>query len=255
MAEKKQMGSKLEELTKDNENLKVKFSTLLDQFQEYVNEQERKNEEDQHLHKSEQEKLLGDLNSTIKELEEMSKALQQDVHEKQMRIEELENELSRMERQLREEEDEARALKSSEDMNKIQIKSLNEEIKYMKQQYLLEIEALRGENVNLHSKARDRSSEAQNNRKYQQHRSQSPYDMNEDVGSQHMQHKYEDSIIEHNHLGDIKLNRNKSQLQMAQNFSNGMRRSRENRWKENDQELQEVVCEAKEYRSKSQDKI
>lgn len=47
------MGEKLSELTKDNENLKLKFSQLLDQFQEYVNETERKTEEDQLNNKSE----------------------------------------------------------------------------------------------------------------------------------------------------------------------------------------------------------
>ena len=45
--EKDDMGSKLQQLTKENENLKLKFSQLLDQFQEYVNESERKIEEDQ----------------------------------------------------------------------------------------------------------------------------------------------------------------------------------------------------------------
>lgn len=33
-------------LTKENEELKVKFSQLLDQFQEYVNESEKKAEEE-----------------------------------------------------------------------------------------------------------------------------------------------------------------------------------------------------------------
>lgn len=77
------MGEKLQELTKDNENLKLKFSQLLDQFQEYVNESERKNEEDQMNHKTEQEKLLGELNQSIKELDDLSKSLQADVNEKQ----------------------------------------------------------------------------------------------------------------------------------------------------------------------------
>ena len=188
----------------------------------------------------------------------MSKSLQQDVLEKQQRIEQLEKELGRVQHKLREEEEEAKALKSGDEMNKVQIKSLNEEIKYMKQQFIMEIEALRGENVNLHSRVRERSSEAPNARRFQGlQRSSSPYDNNEEVVSQHMQQKYEDSIIEHggSYLGDVKLNRNKSQMQMNHNMSNGMRHSRENRWKDNDQELQEVVYDAKEYRSKSQDRI
>ena len=69
------MSNKLQQLTKENENLKLKFSQLLDQFQEYVNESERKIEEDQLQQKDQQEKLMNDLNNTIRDLEEMSKGL------------------------------------------------------------------------------------------------------------------------------------------------------------------------------------
>lgn len=59
-------------LTKENEDLKLKFSTLLDQFQEFVNESERRLEEQQDYQKLGQEKILGELNNNIKDLELMS---------------------------------------------------------------------------------------------------------------------------------------------------------------------------------------
>lgn len=69
-------------LTKENEELKVKFSQLLDQFQDYVNETEKKSEQEKEMQDHEQAKLLTDLNNTIKDLDEMSKNLQQDIEEK-----------------------------------------------------------------------------------------------------------------------------------------------------------------------------
>ena len=51
--DKKELNGKQVELTKQNEDLKVKFSQLLDQFQEYVNESERKVEEEQMQQKDE----------------------------------------------------------------------------------------------------------------------------------------------------------------------------------------------------------
>ena len=158
--EKEQMGFKLKELTQDNESLKHKFSQLLDQFQEYVNESERKSEEDQMNHKSEQEKLLCDLNQTIKELDELSNGLQQDVQDKEKEINELLKEKDGLLDQLKENEEDRNAVKSHDDVNKVQIKSLNEEIKYIKQQYMMEVEQLRGENVTLHKQIQERSSSA-----------------------------------------------------------------------------------------------
>lgn len=80
--QKDEFAKNQKELTKDNEELKVKFSLLLDQFQEYVNESEKKTEEEQTQQKEIQEKLLNDLNCTIRELEEMSQNLQRESEEK-----------------------------------------------------------------------------------------------------------------------------------------------------------------------------
>ena len=79
-------------MTKDNEELKIKFSQLLDQFQEYVNESEKKTEEEQTQQKEIQEKLLNDLNCTIRELEEMSQNLQRESEEKDQIISDLQKE-------------------------------------------------------------------------------------------------------------------------------------------------------------------
>ena len=44
----------------------------------------------------------------------------------------------------------------------------------------MEIEALRSENVNMHQRNREKSSEILKNRKHQQHRTSSPYDMDDE---------------------------------------------------------------------------
>ena len=65
-----------------------------------MNESERKIEEEQMQQKDEQEKLLNDLNNTIKELEEMSQSLQNDVREKDLEIQRLVNEKVRLSSQV-----------------------------------------------------------------------------------------------------------------------------------------------------------
>ena len=84
--QKSELSAKLKELTSDNDSLKLKFSQLLDQFQEYVNESERKIEEDQYNQHAHQEKLLSELNCTIKDLEDINSGLQREVTDKTNRI-------------------------------------------------------------------------------------------------------------------------------------------------------------------------
>lgn len=91
-------------------------------------------------HKTEQEKLLGQLNQSIKELDDLSKSLQVDVAEKQRQIDELYKERDQLIEQLKEADDNRNVAKSTDEVHKVQIKSLNEEIKYIKQQYLMEVE-------------------------------------------------------------------------------------------------------------------
>ena len=60
--EKADYSAQQRALSRENEELKVKFSKLLDQFQEYVNETERKVEDETNAQKEVQEKILVDLN-------------------------------------------------------------------------------------------------------------------------------------------------------------------------------------------------
>ena len=46
---------------------------------------------------------------------------------------------------------------------------------------MMEVEALRGENVNLHGRMREKSSEIMKNRRFNHQRAPSPYDINEDL--------------------------------------------------------------------------
>lgn len=55
-------------------------------------------------------------------------------------------------------------LADSEEAQRSQVKTLNEDLRYMKKQYLMEIEALRGENIHLQSRIKEKSVE-QNNRR------------------------------------------------------------------------------------------
>ena len=85
-SQKNEFATQQKILSKENEELKLKFSHLLDQFQEYVNETERKVEMETQAQKQVQDKILQDLNQTIKELEEMSRGLQIEGEEKDQQI-------------------------------------------------------------------------------------------------------------------------------------------------------------------------
>lgn len=73
---------KMKQLVNENEVLKVKFSQLLDQFQEYVNESEKKAEEEQQLLKGQQEKLSAELKNSVNQYEELIKNLESEICEK-----------------------------------------------------------------------------------------------------------------------------------------------------------------------------
>ena len=74
----------------------MKFSQLLDQFQEYVNETERKTEEELASQKAVQEKIYHELNQTIKELEEMSSNLTREGEDKDLQNAQLRKEQARL---------------------------------------------------------------------------------------------------------------------------------------------------------------
>lgn len=159
-AEKKESGNRQVELTKQNEDLKVKFSQLLDQFQEYVNETERRMEEDSQMQKDQQEKILSELNGNIKELEEMSHNLQNDCHDKDSQIFGLADEKQQLAKDLEALRDlNAQRDEHQEAMQNVKVQSLNEEINYLKKHYLIEMDALRQENKNLRQRYRDKSNQ------------------------------------------------------------------------------------------------
>ena len=81
--QKKALVTQLSDLVQDNDQLKVKFSQLLDQFQEYVTLQESKKEESQEKQKAQQEELLRNMQSNIRELEQVTEGLQAELKHKE----------------------------------------------------------------------------------------------------------------------------------------------------------------------------
>ena len=167
--EKEALNKRQQELTKDNENLKLKFSQLLDQFQEYVNESERKFEEDQAQHKEEQGKILTELNTNIKELDDMSKNLQNEVTERDQHIEQLQAELAALKEQLEE-------LENAQVEHKEEVVILSNENENLKQH----LESLRNENSRLALRTRGATEVV--DRSMHNDRSQSQFDPNEENG-------------------------------------------------------------------------
>ena len=108
----------------------------------------------------------------------MSKQLQQEVQDKERQIEQMEEEQAQLNKEIQDLRMQQQKLADSEEAQRAQVKTLNEDLRYMKKQYLMEIEALRGENIHLHSKMKDKSAEP-NNRRLQHQRSTSPYENDE----------------------------------------------------------------------------
>lgn len=109
-----------------------------------MNESERKIEEEQLQQKDEQEKLLTELNGTIRELEDMSQNLQNDVRDKDLEISKMVNEKVRLNNQLElANKQYTEQAEHVESIQKVKTQSLNEEIAYLKKHYLVEMDALR----------------------------------------------------------------------------------------------------------------
>lgn len=158
----------------------------------------------------------------------------------------------------------------SEETQRAQVKTLTDDLRYMKKQYQMEIEALRGENIHLqqqHLKIKDKSTDFNNNRRLQPQRSTSPYD-NEEVQPQ-MDKKYEESVIdapEYSQFAESRPNRqsNSQMIDYSKSKRQGSNTSnrdypqnhRDNRWREQDEELQDTIYGGKEaIRSKSYDRV
>lgn len=77
--EKTYLAEKVTELSKVNDDLKRKFSSLLDQFQEYVTLQEQNKVTEEDKAKQQQEALLTNMQNNIKELETVTESLQNEL--------------------------------------------------------------------------------------------------------------------------------------------------------------------------------
>ena len=75
LEEKKYLNEKVTELSIINDDLKRKFSALLDQFQEYVTMQETKKATEEEKQKYQQESLLQNMQDNIRELEHVTEGL------------------------------------------------------------------------------------------------------------------------------------------------------------------------------------
>ena len=75
LKERDELVAKVHTIQNENDQIKVKFAKLLDQFQEYVNENEIKMQEEEYKIRQNQEIVLFEMQSSIKELDQLSKDL------------------------------------------------------------------------------------------------------------------------------------------------------------------------------------
>lgn len=105
-----------------------------------------------------QEKLLNDLNCTIRELEEMSQNLQRDGEEKDQIIGDLQKDRDLLQKDMAFLKERFKQTEEhKEQLQNVKIQSLNEEINYLKKHYMVEMDVLKQENKNLRMKIRNNS--------------------------------------------------------------------------------------------------
>jgi hypothetical protein len=73
--EKQDVSNLLVSVQAENDQIKIKFAKLLDQFQEYVNDNEIRMQDEELKMRQGQDMVLSQLHSTIKELEQLSQGL------------------------------------------------------------------------------------------------------------------------------------------------------------------------------------
>jgi hypothetical protein len=73
--EKQDVSNLLASVQAENDQIKIKFAKLLDQFQEYVNDNEIRMQDEELKMRQGQDMVLSQLHSTIKELEQLSQGL------------------------------------------------------------------------------------------------------------------------------------------------------------------------------------
>jgi flagellar hook-basal body complex protein FliE len=69
LKERDELVARVHTIQQENDQIKLKFAKLLDQFQEYVNENELKLQEEEYKIRHNQELVLHEMQCSIKELE------------------------------------------------------------------------------------------------------------------------------------------------------------------------------------------
>jgi hypothetical protein len=135
--QKKILEGRLTELSKDNDTLKQKFSGLLDQFQEYVTFQESKLMSDQEKQKQQQESLVTSMQENIRELEQVTEGLQNELLHKEGVFAMLKKENDELELKLQ-----ARNREDNQALNAT-LHRLEEEVRFLKRHHEIELNMLR----------------------------------------------------------------------------------------------------------------
>ena len=135
--QRKELSERIVKLNSDNDSLKSKFSSLLDQFQEYVTSQETKQAEDQENQKAQQEQLLMSMQENIKELEQVTEGFQSELQHKEGVFELLKKENKDLELQL--------STKSQEESLAAQqaMRRLEDELSFLKRHHEIEVNMLK----------------------------------------------------------------------------------------------------------------
>ena len=132
MKEKNYLSEKVTELSKINDDLKRKFSALLDQFQEYVTLQEQTKVTEEDKQKQQQEALLTNMQNNMKELETVTESLQGELQNKETVFEVFKKEKIEL----------AGALEAKT-QEKNEIQRLQDELGFLKKHHDLEINMLK----------------------------------------------------------------------------------------------------------------
>lgn len=72
VSDKQELAKQMAAVQSENDQIKIKFAKLLDQFQEYVNDNELRIQDEDLKYRQGQEMVMQQLHSTIKELEQLS---------------------------------------------------------------------------------------------------------------------------------------------------------------------------------------
>ncbi|CDW75884.1 UNKNOWN [Stylonychia lemnae] len=149
---KRELCETMAQIQSENDQVKAKFATLLDQFQEYVNLTEERQQEEETMYRQDQELLIGELTNNIRELEQLSQGMQQELQQKEELYNLLKNDFNRLEGKYQEQQQQQQNFDSIKEK---QIQTLEEEVNYLKRHFDVEMGLLRDENEILKRELRD----------------------------------------------------------------------------------------------------